>query len=124
MTSNKRPTAIWTLYDDGSREYAKIENKMADTKLLALVREWCAAKAQYDDENFPGGFPFYTTAHRLYHAGRALYLVSGVEPAEGVYKFNKWFEHPTERTQKILDTNQKRVRKYATASPDAPSPQK
>ena len=94
---------------------------MADTKLLALVREWCDAKAQYDHENFPGGFPFYMTAHRLYHAGRALYFVSGVEPAQGIYKFNKWFEHPPEHTQKILNTNRKLVRNYGTDLPNGQS---
>jgi len=94
---------------------------MADKKLLALVREWCDAKAQYDHENFPGGYPFYTTAHRLYHAGRALYLVSGVEPAEGSYKLNKWFEHPTDHNQKILDANRKPVRNYGTDLPSGRS---
>jgi hypothetical protein len=80
---------------------------MADTEILDSVREWCEAQAQYDQENFPGGFPRYSTAYRLYHAGRALYDATGVEAADGRYSINRWFEKPTAQTQGLLNDNKK-----------------
>ena len=70
---------------------------MAHDELFKLVTEWCTAKAEYDVENFPGGFPRYPTGRRLYLAGRALYLHVGVEAAEGRYAHNRWFEEVPER---------------------------
>jgi hypothetical protein len=75
---------------------------MADKKLLALVHEWCEAKAYHDYENFPGGFPHYTTNHRLYMAGRALFDATGVDPSIGFYQTNKHFEKPTEACKQLL----------------------
>ena len=94
---------------------------MADTKLLVLVREWCDAKAQYDYENFPGGFPYYPTNHRLYHAGRALFSATGVDPSIGFYQTNKHFEKPTGQCQEILDANRNLVRNHGTDLPSGQS---
>jgi len=80
---------------------------MAADELFKLVAEWCDAQAQYDQENFPGGFPRYSTAYRLYHAGRALYIATTVEAADGRYSINRWFEEPTAQTQKLLNDNKK-----------------
>jgi hypothetical protein len=76
---------------------------MADDELFDLVIEWCEAKAKYDYENFPGGYPHYSTAHRLYHAGRALYIATGIEAADGRYSFNRYFEEPSESCKELLD---------------------
>ena len=81
---------------------------MADDELFDLVIEWCEAKAKYDYENFPGGYPHYSTAHRLYHAGRALYIATGIEAADGRYSFNRYFERPTKQTQGLLDDYRER----------------
>jgi hypothetical protein len=75
--------------------------------LFKLVTEWCEAKAQYDEENFPGGFPSYTTNRRLYMAGRALYLYVGVEAVEGRYAHNRWFEEIPERLRDLVDAEQR-----------------
>jgi hypothetical protein len=75
-------------------------------ELFKLVTEWCEAKAEYDKENFPGGFPCYITNRRLYLAGRALYLYVGVEAAEGRYAPNRWFEEIPERLRDLVDANQ------------------
>ena len=72
-------------------------------ELFKLVTEWCEAKAEYDKENFPGGFPRYPTGRRLYLAGRALYLHVGVEAAEGRYAPNRWFEEIPERLRGLFD---------------------
>ena len=75
---------------------------MSDDKLFKLVEEWCEANAQYDKENFPGGFPRYKTNRRLYLAGRDLYRHVGVEAAEGRYAHNRWFEEVPERIKDIV----------------------
>ena len=75
--------------------------------LFKLVTEWCEAKAQYDEENFPGGFPSYTTNRRLYLAGRALYRHVGVEAAEGRYADNRWFEEIPERLRDLVNAEQR-----------------
>ena len=74
--------------------------------LFKLVTEWCEAKAQYDEENFPGGFPSYLTNRRLYLAGRALYRHVGVEAAEGRYAHNRWFEEVPGRLRDLVDARQ------------------
>jgi hypothetical protein len=79
-----------------------------------LIKEWCEARAQYDYDNFPGGFPYYAVAYRLYHAGRALYAAAEVEPAEGIYSFNKWFEKPSAAHQALLDKTTATVRNHGT----------
>jgi len=77
-------------------------------ELSDFIIEWCEAQAQYDQENFPGGFPRYATAHRLYHAGRAFYIATGIEAADGRYSFNRYFERPTKQTQGLLDDYRER----------------
>jgi len=93
---------------------------MAD-KLLDLVHEWCEAKAQYDYENFPGGFPYYPTNHRLYMAGRALFNATGVDPSIGFYQTNRYFEEPSKRCQEILDADRNLVRNHGTDLPNGQS---
>jgi hypothetical protein len=66
------------------------------------MREWCEAQAQYDYEVFPGGMPYYVTGYRMYHAGRAIFAAMDVEPAEGRYSYNKWYEEPNEACQGLL----------------------
>jgi len=82
---------------------------MADTEILDSVREWCEAQAQYDQENFPGGFPRYITARRLYLAGRALYLATRIEAADGRYSVNIYFEKLTEKTKGLLNDAARRT---------------
>jgi hypothetical protein len=73
------------------------------SKLRKKVEEWCEASAAYDRENFPGGLPKYKTAHRLYHAGRALFEAVGVEAGAGRYEAgNNWFEKPYARLKELL----------------------
>jgi hypothetical protein len=68
---------------------------MTQEELKGVITEWCEAQAQYDLENFPGGFPKYYTARRLYLAGLALYDVSGVETVDGRYLAgNTWYLYP------------------------------
>jgi hypothetical protein len=94
---------------------------MADDELFDLVREWCEAKAKHDHENFPGGFPYYPTSHRLYHAGRALFSATGVAPSIGFYQANNHFEKPTGQCQEILDANRELVRNHGTDLPSGQS---
>ena len=80
---------------------------VVDKKIIVIVAEWCEAQVKYDQENFPGGFPRYSTAYRLYHAGRALYIATGIEAADGRYSLNRYFEKPTAQTQGLLNDNKK-----------------
>lgn len=75
---------------------------MHDTirKLKAVAAEWCEAQSQYDAEVFPGGFPKYYTARRLYLAGTALYAAAGVEPRDGRYHPDSRFFLNTDGTPK------------------------
>ena len=60
--------------------------------LMGVVVEFCEARSAYDRENFPGGFPKYYTAQRLYLAGMALYAAADVEAVVGRYvPGNSWF---------------------------------
>jgi hypothetical protein len=80
---------------------------MACREYRDLLVEWCEAQDQYDVENFTGGFPSYVTAHRLYHAGRALFAAVGVTAIEGRYSLNRYFENPSTQTQGLLDAQKK-----------------
>jgi hypothetical protein len=71
--------------------------------LAGVIHEWCKAQAAYDSENYPGGFPRYATARRLYLAGRALYSAAHTTPAEGRYAANRWFDRPTPAQLALLD---------------------
>jgi hypothetical protein len=81
---------------------------MADTKLADLVVAWCEAENKYATETAPGGLARYVTAHRLYHAGRALFAAAGVTTIEGRYALNRYFENPSTQTQGLLDAQKKR----------------
>lgn len=65
-----------------------------ETEVRMAIAEYCLARKAYDLETFPGGFPTYATNYRLYHAGRRLFELAGIEPAPGRFESNSYFEEP------------------------------
>ena len=72
-----------------------------------LIAEWCEAESAYSLAVRPGGLARYVIAHRLYHAGRALFDAVGVEAPEGRYAPNQYFERPSKQCQGLLDRKER-----------------
>jgi len=68
-----------------------------------VVEEWCEAQKDLELDYWPANLPTYKRAHRLYHAGRAVYGAVCIDPGPGRYEYNDYFEHPGPPEKKLLN---------------------